>query len=103
MILGKPETVQMTIRTTTDCFYVYEVPSSRVAIQVIGPRVPQNCLDLWDDVRLDVVDTEIEIWVSEDLPKVCASARHCLCTRLLPDCDKRTRHAKCQRPLHSRM
>ena len=75
MTLGKPETAQSTIRTTTDCFYLYEVPSSRAKIQVIGPRAPQNCLDHWDDEKLDVFDTEIENWVSDDLPKVYASAR----------------------------
>ena len=42
---------------------------------MIGRRVAQNCFDHWDDEKLDVVDTEIEIWVSEDLPKVCASVR----------------------------
>ena len=39
MILGKSETVQMTIRTTRDCFYLYGVLPSRVAVHVIGPRV----------------------------------------------------------------
>ena len=31
-------------------------------MQVVGPRVPQNCLGHWDDENLDVVDTEIESW-----------------------------------------
>ena len=49
MILEKSETVQITIRDTKDCFYLYEVPPSRVAKQVIGPRIPRSCLEYLDD------------------------------------------------------
>ena len=54
----------------TDCFYLYDVPPSRVAIQVIGPRVAQNCLDHWDDENLDAVDTGYTL--------KCAHADNCL-------------------------
>ena len=63
--LEKSQTVQITIRTTKDCFYLYEVPPSLVATQVIGPVVE----------NVNVVATEIERWVSKDLPKMCASVR----------------------------
>ena len=57
----------MTIRDTKDCFYLYEVPPSRVAKQVIGPRIPRSWLEHLDDENLDVVDTEFEsCWVAEE-------------------------------------
>ena len=49
MILGRSETVQITIRTTKD-----EVPPPPVAIQVTGPRVPWTWPDHWDDENSDV-------------------------------------------------
>ena len=41
-ILGKPETVQITIRDSKDCFYLFE---ARVAKQVISPRNPRSWLE----------------------------------------------------------
>ena len=38
MILDKSETVHITFGDTKDCFYLYEVPPSRVTKHVIGPR-----------------------------------------------------------------
>ena len=40
VILGKSDTVQITMRSTKDCFYMDEA-ASHVAIHVIGLRVPQ--------------------------------------------------------------
>ena len=48
VVLGKPDTVQITIRDTKDCFYLYEVPPSRVAKRVIGPRISQSWLEHLD-------------------------------------------------------
>ena len=68
MILGKSETVQITIRDTKDCLYLYEVLLSRVAKQVIGPRIPRSWLKHLDCENCDVVDTDgIESSVSQDL------------------------------------
>ena len=70
MILGKPETVQITVRDTKDCFYLYEVPPSRVAKQVIGPRIPRSGLEHLGDKNWDVVDAdEIDSEASQDLLK----------------------------------
>ena len=68
MILGKSETVQITIRDTKNWFHLYEVPPSRVAKQVIGPRIPRSWLERLDDESLDVVDTEIGGWVFAGSP-----------------------------------
>ena len=74
MILGKSETVQITDRDTKICFYLYEVPPSRVAQHVIGPRMSRSWLEHLNDVNWDVVDTdETPIWVSQDLLQTCAS------------------------------
>ena len=54
--------------------YLYEVPPSHVARQVIGARTPRSWLKRLDDESLDVVEPdEIESWVSQDLLKKCAS------------------------------
>ena len=74
MILEKSETVQITVRDTKVCFYLCEVPPSRVAQQVIGPRMPRSWLEHLKDVDWHVVDTdENQIWVSQDLLQTCAS------------------------------
>ena len=44
MNLGKSETVQITIRDTKGCSYLYEVPPSRVAKNVIESRIPRSWL-----------------------------------------------------------
>ena len=76
MILGKSETVQITICDTKDCFYLYEVPPSRVARQVIGPRIHRSWLEHLNDENWDVVDTgEIESRVSKDLLNTCSSVK----------------------------
>ena len=73
-IFGKSETLQITIRDTKGCFHLYEVPPSRVAKQVIGPRITRSWLEHLDDENSDVVDTdETESWVSQDLLETCAS------------------------------
>ena len=67
--------MQITNRDTEDCFYQYEIPPSRVAKQVIGPRISRSWLAHLNDENWDVVDTdEIESWVSQDLIKTCFSA-----------------------------
>ena len=43
-------TVQITIRDTKDCFYMYEVPPSRL----IGPLILRSGLEHLDDGSLDV-------------------------------------------------
>ena len=68
MISGKSETVQITIRDTKDCLYLYEVPPSHVAKQASGLRITRSWLEHLDDENLDVVDTEIESWVSQRSP-----------------------------------
>ena len=74
MILERSETVQITLRDTKDGFYLYEVPPSRAARQVIGPRIPRSWLERLDGASMDVVEPdEIESWVSQDLLKTCAS------------------------------
>ena len=74
MILERSETVQITIRDTKDCFYLYEVPPSRVL--KTGDRPSHNRLEHLDDDNLDVVDTdEIESWVSQDLLNTCTSVK----------------------------
>ena len=74
MILEKSEMVQVTIRGTKDCSYLCEVPPSRLAKQVIGPRTPRSWLEHLDDRNWDVVDTdEIESWVPQDVLKTCVS------------------------------
>ena len=45
IILGRTETVQISYRATKDCFYLCEIPPSRVATQTIGPRVLRSWLD----------------------------------------------------------
>ena len=55
MILGKSETVQITIRDTKDLFFLYEIPPSRVARQVIGLRIPRSWLEHLDDESLDAI------------------------------------------------
>ena len=53
---------------------MYEVPLSRVAKQVIGPRIPRCWIEHLDDENWDLVDTdETESWVSQHLLKTCAS------------------------------
>ena len=70
MILGKSETVLITVRDTKDCFFLYEVPPSRVVRQVIG----RGWLEHLDDESFDVIDTgEIESLVSQDLLETCSS------------------------------
>ena len=74
MILRNSETVQITVRDTKDCFYLYPVPPSRVAKQMIGPRITRSWLEHLDAENSDVVDTDqIESWVSQDLLETCAS------------------------------
>ena len=69
MILEKSVTVQITYGDIKDCFYLYEVPPSRVTKQVIGLRILRSWPEHLGDEHLDVVDTdEIESWVSQDLP-----------------------------------
>ena len=76
MILGKSETVQITTRDVQDCFRLFEVPRSRVVKQVVGPRIPWSRLERLDDENLDVVDTEIESWVSQDIFQTRASVEY---------------------------
>ena len=71
LILRKIQTVQTTFRDTKDCFYLYEVPPSRVRKQVIGPRIPRSWLEHLDDETWDVVDPES--LVLQDLIETCAS------------------------------
>ena len=86
MILEGSETVHITIRVTEDCFYLYEIPLSRVTKQVIGPRISRSCLEHMDDEHRDVVDPDdIESWVSQDLLETCTSVE--LVSGLLPDWD----------------
>ena len=73
MILGKSETARQ-FETPRTVLLFYEVPPSRVAKQVIGPRIPRSWLDHLGDENLDVLDTdEIDSWVSKDLLKTSAS------------------------------
>ena len=66
--------MQITNRDTEDCFYQYEIPPSRVAKQVIGPRISRSWLAHLNDENWDVVDTdEMESWFSQDLIKTCTS------------------------------
>ena len=74
MILERSETVQITIRDTKDCFFLHEVPPSRAAKQLIGPRIPESWLGHLDDENWDVVGTDAnEGWVSQDLLETFAS------------------------------
>ena len=50
--------LQITIRDTKDCFYLYEVPPSRVTKQVIGLCIPRTWLEHLDDENWRVVDTD---------------------------------------------
>ena len=53
---------------------MYEVLPSRVAKQVIGPRIPRSWLEHLEDENWDLIDTdEIESWVTQDLFRTCAS------------------------------
>ena len=73
MISGKSETVQIKIRDTKECFYLYEVPPSRVAEHVIGPRILRSYLEHLDDENWDLVDNGgIESWFTQDLLETCA-------------------------------
>ena len=61
MILGRTEIVQITSRATKDgFFYLYEIPPSRVAKQVIGPRSPRSWLDHLRDENLVAVHAVVE-------------------------------------------
>ena len=71
MNLGRTETVHITSRATNGCFYFFEIPPSRMAKQVIGPRVTRSCLDHLSDENLDEVNTAVETCVSEDILKMC--------------------------------
>ena len=57
IILGGTDMVQITSRATKDCSYLYEIPPSRVAKQVIGPRFPPGWLYHWSDENLVVRQT----------------------------------------------
>ena len=52
MIPGKSETVQITVRDTKNCFYIFEDPPSRMAKQVAGPRIRGSWLEHLDDESL---------------------------------------------------
>ena len=66
--------MQIAIRDTKDCFYLYEVPPSRVRKQVIAPHFPEAGFDHSDDEHRDVVDLDdIESWVAQDLLETYAS------------------------------
>ena len=60
-------------RDGADYIPSHEIPPSRVAKQVIDPRVPRSWLDHLSDENLDVVNTAVETWVSEDILGTCAS------------------------------
>ena len=67
MILGKSETVQITIRDTKTVFTCTKF-LPHVARQAIGPHISRNWLEHLDDESLDANDTaESESWVSQDL------------------------------------
>ena len=68
MILEKARTVQITIRDTKDCFYLDEVPPSRVTKQVIEPRTTQSWLEHLDDENWYLIDTD-ESWITQDFLK----------------------------------
>ena len=61
MILRESETVQITIRDVKDCFYLFEVPPSRVANQVIGLRIPRTWLEHLDDETWEVGFHEVSL------------------------------------------
>ena len=104
LILGKSETVQITVRDTKDCLQLYEVPPSRVAGQVIGPRISRSWLKYLDDDTLDVIDTaEIESWVSQDLLLSMHLRRTRLRFGLLSDWDDRNCHGRCHCSVRARM
>ena len=66
--------MQITIRDTKDCFYLYEVPPPRVRKHLIRPRISRSWFEHVDDENWDVVDfDDMESWVSQDLLKTCAS------------------------------
>ena len=68
MILEKARTVQITIRDTKDCFYLDELPPSRVTKQVIEPRTPRSWLEHPDEENWYLIDTD-ESWITQDFLK----------------------------------
>ena len=74
MIFGRTENGgKLHPRAAKDCSYLYEIPRSRVAKHVIGPRFSWSWLDHVSDESLVVVNIAVESCVSEDLLKTCAS------------------------------
>ena len=73
MILGKSETVEITIRDTKDCCCLCEVPHSRLAKQVIVPRISSKLA--WTmKIGMSWIRMKLKVWVSQDLLKTCTSA-----------------------------
>ena len=55
---------------TRNCFYLYQVDSSRWHTQVIGPRIPASWLHhIDDDTCHDISDDDLETWWEIDLRK----------------------------------
>ena len=68
LILQRSKAVGVHIVDTRNCFYLYQVDSSRWHTQVIGPRIPASWLHhIVDDTCDEINDTNMESWWELDL------------------------------------
>ena len=68
LILERSQALGVHIIDTRNCFYLYQVDSSRWHTQIIGPRIPASWLhDIDDDSRDEVNDDNLEPWWEPDL------------------------------------
>ena len=68
LILKRSQALGVHTIDTRNCFYLYQVDSSRWHTQIIGPRIPASWLhDIDDDSRDEVNDDNLEPWWEPDL------------------------------------
>ena len=68
LILDRSQALGVRVIDTRNCFYLYQVDSSRWHTQVIGPRIPVSWLHHLDDPSWDDVNSDdLETWWEPDL------------------------------------
>ena len=103
-LLYCPRLRRMTLAETVQIANSRYQRPSRVARQVIGPRIPRSWLEHLDDASLDVIDTaEIESWVSQDVLKKCNSVEPVSHFGPVSDWDDRNCLGRRQCSIHARM
>jgi hypothetical protein len=64
--LRKDEALRMHSRDLKDMYFQFKVPSERLPLQAIGPRVPLSWYDKLDDLTADD-DLDVHAWCWKDL------------------------------------